>query len=64
MQSKTQKKFQMVLLCNMQHSVIHNYIFRPCKWAIIRLFVEPEGWLYNGILGDEISSYIMSCGGV
>ena len=37
MKSKTQKFFQMVLLCNMQHSVIYNYMFRPCKWAIIRL---------------------------
>ena len=21
-------------------------MFRPCKWAIIRLFVEPVSWLY------------------
>ena len=47
----------MVSLCNMQHYVIYNYIFRPCKWAIIRLFVEPLSWLYNRSLGGgEISS--------
>ena len=38
---------QMVSLCNIQHYVMYNYIFRPCKWAIIRLFVEPEGWVCN-----------------
>ena len=34
---------QMGSLCNMQHYVKYNYMFQPCKWAIIRLFVEPEG---------------------
>jgi len=24
----------------MQHYVIYNYMFRPCKWAIVRLFYE------------------------
>ena len=38
---------QMVSLCNIQHYVIYNYMFRPCKWAIIRLFVEPVSWIYN-----------------
>jgi hypothetical protein len=51
----------MVSLCNMQHCVIYNYMFRPRKWAIIRLFVEPVGLQYNRSLGeDEISSYIKS----
>ena len=27
---------QIVSLCNKQHYVIYNYMFRPCKWAIIR----------------------------
>ena len=53
----------MVSLCNMQHYVIYNYMFRPSKWAI-RLFLEPVSWLYNRSLsvGDEISSYIISSG--
>ena len=39
---------QIVSLCNKQHYVIYNnYMFRPCKWAIIRLFLEPVSWLYN-----------------
>ena len=25
----------MVSLCNMQQYVIYNYMFRPCKWAIV-----------------------------
>jgi len=37
----------MVSLRNNQHYVMYNYMFRPCKWAIIRLFVEPVSWLYN-----------------
>ena len=45
--------YQMVSLCNMQHYVIYNHMFRPCKWAIIRLFVEPVSWLYNRSLGGE-----------
>jgi len=32
---------QTVSLCNMHRNVIHNYMFRPYKWAIIRLFIEP-----------------------
>jgi len=52
MQSKTQ---QFVRLC---HYVIYNYMFRPCEWAIIRLFVEPVGL---GAGGQQLS-YILSCG--
>jgi hypothetical protein len=38
-------------------------MFRPYKWAIIRLLVEPKGRLYNkGLGGDEISSYIILWG--
>ena len=43
----------MVSLRNVQHYVIYNYLFRPCKWAIIRLFVEPVIWLYNRGFGGE-----------
>jgi len=42
---------QMVSLCNMQHNVIYNCMFWPYKRAIVRLFVEPVRWLYNGSLG-------------
>jgi len=35
MQSKTQQ------FVREWHYVIYNYMFRPCKWVIIRLFVEP-----------------------
>jgi len=47
---------QMLSLCNMQHCVIYNYMFRPCKWAIIRVFVEPVRWLNNRSFfwGDDI----------
>ena len=37
-------------------------MFRPCKWAIIRLFTELVRRLYTrrgGYLGDEIPSYII-----
>ena len=34
----SQKKQQFV---RWYHYVIYNYMFRPCKWTIIRLFVEP-----------------------
>jgi hypothetical protein len=44
--------YQMVSLCNMHHKVIYNYTFRPCKRAIIRLFVEAVRWLYNRSLGE------------
>jgi hypothetical protein len=37
----------MVSLCNMHYSAKYNDMFRPCKWAIIRLLVEPMGRLYN-----------------
>jgi hypothetical protein len=38
-------------------------MFRPCKWAIIRLLVEPMGRLYTKGLGrGEISSYIILWG--
>ena len=40
-------------------------MFRPCKWAIIRLSTELVRRLYNrcgDILGDEISSYIINHG--
>jgi len=46
---------QMVSLCNMHHDVTYNDMFRPCKWAIIRLFVEPVWWLYNRSLGGTRS---------
>jgi len=36
-------------------------MFRPCKWAIIRLFVEPVGWLYNRSLGGGTRSRIVHC---
>ena len=37
---------QIVLICNKQHYVIYNnYMFRPCKRAIIRLFTEPSSRL-------------------
>jgi len=31
-----------VSLCNKQQYVIYNYMFRPCKRAIIRLFTEQN----------------------
>jgi len=37
-------------------------MFRPCKWAIIRLFTELVGSLYTRrgeYMGDEISSYFI-----
>jgi hypothetical protein len=53
----------MVSLCNMLYSAIYNDMFRPYKWAIIRLLVEPMGRLYTRSLwGDEISSYIILWG--
>jgi hypothetical protein len=51
---------QMVSLCNMQHYVIY-YMFRPCKWAIIRLFVEPVSWLYHRSWGGAIIRYRIFC---
>ena len=55
----------MVSLCNMHYSAIYNDTFRPYKWAIIRLLVEPMGRLYTRSLGgggDKISSYIILWG--
>jgi hypothetical protein len=47
----------------MYYSTIYNYMFRPCKWAIIRLLVEPKGSLYTrGLGGGDISSYIILWG--
>jgi hypothetical protein len=40
----------MVSLCNMHYSEIYD-MFRPCKWAIIRLLVESMGRLYTKGLG-------------
>jgi hypothetical protein len=37
---------QMVSLRNLHYSTIYD-MFRPYKWAIIRLLVEPKGRLYN-----------------
>ena len=51
---------QMESLCNMQHYVIYNYVFRLCKWAIIRLFVEPVRWLYNRSFGGGERSRLTS----
>ena len=43
---------QIVLICNKQHYVVYNnYMFRPCKRAIIRLFTEPSSRLHNRSLG-------------
>jgi len=42
--------------------VRYNYMFWPCKWAIIRLFTELVRRLYTRhgeYLGDEISSCII-----
>jgi hypothetical protein len=49
---KTQQISQIVSLYNKQNYVIYNnYMFRPCKRAIIRLFTEPSSRLYSlGIL--------------
>jgi hypothetical protein len=44
---RTQKMNQIVSLYNKQHYVIYNYMFRPCKRTIIRLFTEPSSRLYN-----------------
>ena len=44
---------QIVSLCNKQHYIIYNYMFRPCKRAIIRLFTEPSSRLHNRSLGGQ-----------
>jgi hypothetical protein len=56
--SQKHNKCQMVSLCKKQHYVIYtNYIFRPCKRAIIRLFTEPASRLHNRSLGGETRSH-------
>ena len=50
----------MVSLCNIHYSAIYNDMFRPYKWAIIGLLLEPMGRLYTrSSVGDEILSYII-----
>jgi hypothetical protein len=44
-----------VSLCNIQQYVIYNYMFRPCKRAIIRLVLEPAIGLYNSSMGGTRS---------
>ena len=44
---KTQQICQIVLLYNKQHYVTYNYMFRPCKRAIIRLLTEPSSRLHK-----------------
>ena len=52
---KTQQISQILSLYNKQHYVIYNnYMFRPYKRAIIRLFTEPSDYV-RGVWGDEIS---------
>jgi hypothetical protein len=51
---KTQQISQIVSLYNKQHYVMYNnYMFRPCKRAIIRLFTEPSNRLHNRSLGGR-----------
>jgi hypothetical protein len=51
---KTQQTVcQIVSQCNIQHYVIYSYMFRPCKRAIIRLFLEPVIGLYNRSMGGR-----------
>jgi hypothetical protein len=55
---KTQQTVcEVVSLCNIQQYVQNNYMFRPCKRAIFRLFLEPVIRHTIGAWGDEISSY-------
>ena len=42
---------QILSLSNKQHYVIYNYMFRPCKRAIFRLFTELSSRLHNRSLG-------------
>ena len=39
----------MVSLCNMQHYVIYNYMFRPCKWAIITYKAETCSCILHSV---------------
>jgi hypothetical protein len=51
---KTQQTIcQIVSLCIIQQYVIYNYMFRPCKRAIMRLFLEPVIGLYNRSAGGR-----------
>ena len=48
---------------NMHYSAINNDMFRPYKWAIIRLLVEPMGRLYTRSSGGRTRSRLtLSCG--
>ena len=43
---------QIVSLSNKQQYIIYNnYMFRPCKRTVIRLFTEPSSRLHNRSLG-------------
>ena len=51
---KTQQISQIVSLYHKKNYVIYNnYMFRPCKRAIIRLFTEPSNRLHNRRLGGR-----------
>jgi hypothetical protein len=50
---KTQQISKIISLYNKQHYVIYNYMFRPCKRAIIRLFTEPSSRLHKRNLGGR-----------
>jgi hypothetical protein len=51
---KTQQTIcHIVSLCNTQDYVMYNYLFRPCKRAIIVLFLEPVIGLYNRSMGGR-----------
>ena len=53
--SQNTKICPIVSLCNKQHYEIYNYMFRPCKRAIIRLFTKPSSRLHNRSLGGTRS---------
>jgi hypothetical protein len=51
---KTQQTIcQVVSLCYIQQYVINNYMFRPCRRDIIRLFLEPVIGVYNRNMGGQ-----------
>jgi hypothetical protein len=55
-----------VSLCIIQQYVIYNYMFRPCKRAIIRLFLEPLTGVYNRSRGgtrSRLTSYFVGLHG-
>jgi hypothetical protein len=65
---KTQQTIcQIVSLCIIQHYVIYNCMFRPCKRAIIKLFLEPVIGLYNrsmeGGTRSRLTSYFVGLHG-